>query len=287
MNLNNTEKILLGSAQFGLSYGLMNKFGQVPYDEVESILCTSYKAGIHSVDTSGDYGNSESVIGTILKKHPEFKFDVYSKNASDDIQLSFKESLSRLYTIYGYSIHYFKTYRNNPRVWEKLCELKESRFVKKVGFSIYTPEELEFLLDNCAGIDMIQLPASILDRRFLPYFKELTEKRIEIHVRSVFLQGVYFKDPKTLPAEMTSLQHPLIQIQGYCKKKGIRVEELALNYILSNPSVSKVLMGIHSCAQLKTNIETLSKSIEEDDIRFVDSLSVSDYNMLNPSNWNK
>lgn len=286
MILNNTEKILLGSAQFGLSYGLMNKYGQVPFEEVESILYTAYNAGINSIDTSGDYGNSESVIGTILKNHPEFKFDVYSKNAHNDIQLSFKESLSRLYTIFGYSIHYFKTYRNDPYVWEKLCKLKESQLVNKIGFSIYTPEELEYLLDNCAGIDMIQLPASILDRRFFPYFKELTEKKIEIHVRSVFLQGIYFKDPQALPAEMISLKRPLIQIHDYCTKKGIGVEDIALNYILSNPCVSKVLMGIHSCAQLKANIETLSRSIEEEDIRFVDSLSVSDQNMLNPSNWN-
>lgn len=287
MNLNKAEKILLGSAQFGLSYGLMNKYGQVHFEEVETILCIAYNSGIRSIDTSGDYGNSELVIGTILKKNPELQFEVFSKNASDDIQLSFNESVSRLNSIYGYSIHYFDTYRNNHYVWDIMGELKDSGKVKKIGFSIYTTEELEYLLLNCSGIDMIQLPASILDRRFFPYFNELIDKKIEIHIRSVFLQGVYFKDPDTLPGKLSSLKKPLREIQRYCTRKGIRIEDFALNYILSRPQVSKVLMGIHSCDQLEANIASLSNSIDEEDLSFVDSLIVSEQNILNPSNWNK
>lgn len=286
MIFNKANKILLGSAQFGLSYGLLNKYGQVPFDEVESILCSAYDAGIHSIDTSGDYGNSELVIGEIIKKYPRLQFDVFSKNASNDIQMSFKKSLSRLQTIYGYSIHYYNTYKNNPFVWDKLCELKDSGCVKQIGMSIYSIEELEYLLNNCSGIDMIQLPASILDRRFFPYFNEINENKIEIHVRSVFLQGVYFKDPETLPGKLSSLKEPLLKIHGYCSKKGIKIEDLALNYILSNPQVSKVLMGIHSCNQLKANLESIKRCVDEEDISFVNSLSVSDQNILNPTNWN-
>lgn len=286
MNINKTGKILLGSAQFGLSYGLMNKYGQVPAEEVESILHTAYYAGIRSIDTSGDYGNSESVIGAILNEHPELRFDVFSKNASDDVQLSFKESLNRLQSIYGYSIHYFNTYRNNPSAWSELCELKEKGYVKKIGMSIYTVNELEYLLEHCSDMDMIQLPASILDRRFFQYFNDLTEKEVEIHIRSVFLQGVFFKNPEMLPESLSSLKTSLTRIQRHCTRKGMRIEEFALNYILSIPQVSKVLMGVHTCSQLEANIESLSKTIDEEDICFVDSLTVSDQNILNPSNWN-
>ena len=184
------SKILLGTVQFGMPYGIMNRYGQVPAKEVEDILTTAFNSGIHSLDTSGDYGDSEQIIGTIIKNNPTLKFDIYSKNATDDIEYSFNESFNRLNSIYGYSIHYFKTYNDNPSVWDEMRKLKDCGKVKKVGMSIYSPRELEVLLDKGIELDIIQVPSNILDRRFNSYFEELRKKGVEIHIRSVFLQGL-------------------------------------------------------------------------------------------------
>ena len=228
------SKILLGTVQFGMPYGIMNRYGQVPAKEVEDILTTAFNSGIHSLDTSGDYGDSEQIIGTIIKNNPTLKFDIYSKNATDDIEYSFNESFNRLNSIYGYSIHYFKTYNDNPSVWDEMRKLKDCGKVKKVGMSIYSPRELEVLLDKGIELDIIQVPSNILDRRFNSYFEELRKKGVEIHIRSVFLQGLFFKDMDAIPASLEAMKKPITEVQDYCLKRGIAIQDFALNYILSN-----------------------------------------------------
>lgn len=282
---NKARRILLGSAQFGMSYGIMNKYGQVPFAEVESILLKAYSAGINSIDTSGDYGNSEHTIGAILSKNPSVEFEVYSKNATDDIENSFNESQRRLKSVYGYSIHYFETFKNRPSVWADLRKLKEKGLVKKIGISLYSPHELEYLLDNGLDLDIIQIPSNLLDSRFTPYFEDLQQRKIEMHIRSVFLQGLFFKDMDMVPPKLDPLKKPIRDVQNYCLKKGVTIQDFALNFMLYYPQVSKVLIGVHSCKQLEENIESLKTNLTQEDIEFVRSLHVSDESLLNPSNW--
>ena len=64
MNSNlNLERIALGTAQFGMSYGIANKEGQVSRREVGRIINLAKKIGIRTIDTAMDYGDSELIVG--------------------------------------------------------------------------------------------------------------------------------------------------------------------------------------------------------------------------------
>ena len=115
--------------------------------------------------------------------------------------------------------------------------------MKKIGFSLYSPEELRFILDNKSPFDLIQVPFNIFDKKFLPYMKELHEKGVEIHVRSTFLQGLFFMDRNVLPEKLQPLRKYLLQLDEFSSKSGLSISEIALNYNLQNPYIDGVLIG--------------------------------------------
>ena len=125
-------------------------------------------------------------------------------NKSFDI----KESLNRLNLkkVYGALFHVFDDFNKNKQLYEKLNNFKKDGLVEKIGFSLYFPEQLEQLINSKIDIDIIQVSYSIFDQRFVKYFKDLKMLGIEIHVRSVFLHGLYFKTQMILVVILMKLK---------------------------------------------------------------------------------
>ena len=63
------SKISIGTAQFGLDYGISNQRGKVPFSDVENIIELAYSRGIDKLDTASAYGKSEKVLGEIGVKN--------------------------------------------------------------------------------------------------------------------------------------------------------------------------------------------------------------------------
>jgi aryl-alcohol dehydrogenase-like predicted oxidoreductase len=141
------------------------------------------------------------------------------------------------------------------------------------------------LFDKDILFDIVQFPYNIFDRQFDPYLAELKKRKIEIHVRSVFLQGLFFKRIESLAPLFYPLKPYLFALQSYCLKQNVDIENIALQYVLQNPFIDKVLIGIDSLAQLKKNIAATASSIHAADIDFVNSISVKERELLNPVNW--
>lgn len=275
------SKIVLGTVQFGLQYGV-NSAGRPSEEAVKSILSEAAKGGITTLDTSSAYGNSEVVLGETIT--PEEKFRIVSKYPKGETPVTemFKGTLERLKVnhLYGYLLHHFEVYKNNPKVWDKFVALKESGKVQKIGFSLYSPEELEFILDKKSPFDLIQVPFNILDKKFLPLMKELHEKGVEIHVRSTFLQGLFFKDREKLPEKLKPMKKYLLLLDDYSKVTGLSISEIALNYNLQNPYIDGVLIGVDNVEQLKMNLASVKNTPIEIEI------DVKEQELLNPVNWN-
>lgn len=278
-------KISIGTAQFGMSYGMLNKYGQVSDSEALKILSVAQLNGIHSIDTSGDYGNSEKILGQIFAANPTLLFDIYTKNATSDITSSFHTSLNHFKTIKGYFVHYFKSYKQNPSIWEHMQELRNSGKVKRIGFSLYDPEELEFLLDKDVDFNLIQFPFNVFDRRFMPYFEILEGKGVQIQIRSIFLQGILFKDVSTLPEKLKPFGKYIESLQVYCRESNVEIEDLLLNYALSIPQISNVVLGVHTAKQLQSNINAVRNFITQHEIDFIESIHIKEQELLNPANW--
>ena len=276
-----SSKIVLGTVQFGLQYGV-NSAGRPNEDAVKGILKEAANGGIITLDTSSAYGNSEEILGKCITSDENFR--IVSKYPKGDTPVGemFNGSLERLKVnqLYGYLLHTFEIYKNNPKIWDEFIVLKESGRVQKIGFSLYTPEELQFILDHNSPFDLIQVPFNIFDKKFLPYMKELHEKGVEIHVRSTFLQGLFFMDRNALPMKLLPIKKYLIQLDDFSKTSGLSISEIALNYNLQNPYIDGVLIGVDNVEQLKMNLA----SVKDTPIDI--GIEVKEHELLNPVNWN-
>ena len=279
--MSTTGKLVLGTVQFGVQYGI-NSAGRPDEQMVKAILEEAQALGINTLDTSSGYGEAEEILGrTISKGHP---FKIVSKYPKGNVPVKemFLSSLDRLKvnSLYGYLLHHFEVYRDNPDVWREFMALKEDGKVQRIGFSLYMPDELEILLKNNVDFNLLQIPRNIFDRKFDPYLRELKDRGVEIHVRSTFLQGLFFKDRQTLPDKLKPLKKYLEELDNISKETGMSIAELALNFNYQNENIAGVLIGVDNVDQLKTNVGSLSDQSVNIDI------SVKEKELLNPVNWN-
>lgn len=276
-----SSKIVLGTAQFGLQYGV-NSAGRPGESVVRDILAEALEGGIATLDTSSAYGNAEEILGRCMPASKPFRIVSKYPKGSGPVRDCFDASLARLGVecLYGYLLHHFELFRDKPALWEDFVALKESGRVQKIGFSLYMPEELEFILDAGAPFDLLQVPFNLFDRKFLPYMAELHGRGVEIHVRSTFLQGLFFKDREALPPRLSPLRKYLLQLDDYARESGLGISEIALNHNLQNPFVDGVLMGVDNVAQLRSNLQSVV------DTHIDLEVEVAEQELLNPVNWN-
>ena len=273
-------KLVLGTAQFGLQYGV-NSAGRPSEEEVKSILGEAFAGGIGLLDTSSAYGEAESVLGRCMPGPTSFRLVSKYPKGEIPVRKMFAESLERLgrNSLYAYLLHHFEVFRNNPAVWEDFLALKESGKVRKIGFSLYEPAELECILEKQLPFDLLQIPFNLFDRKFLPYMKELHGRGVEIHVRSAYLQGLFFMDRDVLPEKLKPLRKYLLDLDSYAQERGLSVAQVALNANLQNPCVDGVLIGVDKLQQLRENLSAVK------DIPLDFEVDVKEKELLNPVNW--
>jgi len=281
-------KLALGTVQFGLQYGISNKSG-VPSDiEIKELFNTSALNGINTFDTAVAYGNAEERIANFLPKNAEIISKFPKTETNSELEKIILNSISRLKrdNLYGFMAHNGDFLIDNPNLWEVLVKLKQENKIQKIGYSLYTTEQLEQLLTLDLIPDIIQIPYSLLDRKFEPYFSDLQQKNVEIHCRSVFLQGLYFLNPEKLPEKLVPLNPELKRLQTICNMNDVKVSDVALNFAYSNPNINKVVIGVENTTQLNENINSIknwkSNNSIFDEIKLI---TVKNKELLNPANW--
>lgn len=282
------SKIVLGTVQFGTNYGINNTSGQVSLEEVRMILSIATQNGINTLDTSSAYGTSEQSLGDALKK-TGLNFNIVSKYPKSDVGVrdTFMNSINNLGVekLYGYLEHNFEFYQEHPETFDEMRKLKEEGFIQKIGFSLYNPQQLQYLYDHNVQFDILQFPYNIFDCQFEPYMGQLCMDNVEIHTRSAFLQGLFFKDTTTLPKKLIPLKSYLDKLHQYCDNHKLTVESLALGYVLHNTYIQGALIGVDNHIQLENNLKVASVKLTEDDIEFIKSIEIKEKDLLNPVNW--
>lgn len=283
------QRIAIGSVQFGMPYGIY-KNSKVKRKEVFDILDFAKKSGIHVIDTAFEYGESEKVIGEYIESR-HFSFDIVSKFPFSDIhpvRYFLNTSLKKLHTknLYGYLFHNFEMFRRKSETFVELEKVKEEGLIKKVGFSLYYPHELEFLLKNKVLFDLIQLPYNILDQRFSPYFPILKKKGVEIHVRSIFLQDLLLINPNKLKRRFLKIKPKLTLLSEISQNLGLPISSICLNFVHLNNYIDKIVIGLRKKEYLENNLRALK------DMKFVKTkyhdlklLKEEDENIIIPINW--
>ena len=284
------EKICLGTAQFGLDYGINNTRGKIPKNEVFEILEYALQNGIEFIDTAYAYGDSEKVLGDFIKNNPNGeKFKIISKIPNvENIDKAIEETFTNLAVdkLYGYLVYNFNSFLENTKIFDTVLRLKHTTKVEKIGFFLHYPEEY-YKIKNLE-IDILQIHYSIFDQRFCKIFEELKEKKIEIHARSVFLQGPVFKKPKELEGRFSKLKDKPSYINSLSKELGIPLNAIFLNFVLENENVDKVVIGVDRLENLKENIDSLSFQdiVKQLHQRLVE-LKETDEDIILPIRWQK
>ena len=280
-------KLALGTAQFGLDYGVTNHDGQVAIDEVKNILDYAKGKSIDTLDTASGYGNSEQVLGELgVNNYRIITKTTPLKNGVDGVIKGFHQSLDNLNIgqVDGLLIHNIDDVKDKRfgDLFHKVNELKEEGLINKIGFSTYTPDQVDFLLENF-DFDLIQVPFNVFDTRLIEggQLQALKKKNIEIHARSVFLQGVLLNFDN-LPSYFLTWKKQLIEYQKMVENSGLSLLEYALNFSLNIQEIDKTLVGVYNLQQLQEIITASQKKIKTKLIPF----SINDINLLNPVHWN-
>ena len=290
------SKIALGTAQFGLPYGISNTHGQVDRTEMNEIWQVARGANITLLDTAIAYGNSEENIGAT----ESLGFDIVTKlpplpgpetSVTQWVHSQIENSLSKLKrnSVYGLLLHNPADLlaANGDELLSALVNLKRDGLIKKFGISIYAPTELDSLFSQIPSFrpDIVQTPLNVIDQSIASsgWLTRLSEMNIEIHIRSVFLQGLLLQQPNERSVGFSKWSSVFAQFDSWTNAQQMSPLAACIGHVLSYPEVSRVIIGVTSANELRQIIAASSG----DPIRAPQSLQVTDVDLIQPMNWNK
>lgn len=284
-------KLALGTAQFGFDYGINNSKGQVPLPEIEKILSYARQNDILTLDTASAYGTSEENLGRAKVELTEFKIITKTQPQlpANEIVASFKMSLEylQLESIYGLLIHRAADLlsEEGSKVWDAVKSLRERGLVKKIGVSVYNVQQIEAIL-NQYKIDIIQLPINPFDQRLLEtnLLQRLKNENIEIHARSLFLQGVLLMKLESLPSYFKPYREAFEKLHNLFNENNLSLLEGILSFAHLIPEIDMTVIGVTSLDELKEVTLAFDKAKAKKHLDFK-SLAVSDEKVINPSLW--
>ncbi len=242
------SKLMLGTVQFGMNYGVANTSGKPSFDTVKAILKTAYDGGVTALDTAPEYGDSEEVIGRALKElglsgHFRIvsKIPAVPEGASPEafFETSIRHSLKRLQTdiLAAVLLHV-----ESDGIYLDALKLQKAKGLTELaGISLNTQAHA----DDGADADCLQVPASLLDHRFDRCFGK--------EGRHCFIRGAYLQGMLLMPEEKVFIPE-ILGRRRQLEKLGVPMAELALRYLFGKAGSKSVLTGVETLAQLQENL---------------------------------
>lgn len=284
-------KLALGTAQFGLDYGVSNLKGQVSLPEIDAILTYAKNSNILTLDTASAYGNSEANLGRVNVGLEQF--EIVTKTlpgvAADRLESAFLTSLQhlRVNRVYALLIHHASDLLSHEgnKLWLALKALQAKSCIKKIGVSVYNAEEIEAILEKY-DIEIIQIPINPFDQRLIEkkLLEKLKNKNIEIHARSLFLQGVLLMELERLPAYFTPYQELFKRFHAILNQYELSPLEGLLSFAYSIYQIDRAVVGVTSLKELE-EIKLAYEKVKEFKCIDFKTLSMKDEKLINPSLW--
>ncbi len=287
------NKLVLGTVQMGLPYGINNSAGKISFENSCQILAKAFELGIVTLDTAEAYGDAHRVIGEFHKANPKVKFDIITKIPHDIDNVKIEERIEmycqelHVYCLEVLMFHSFDSYKNNQHLLAILSTIKNKGLIKNIGVSVYTNEQIESLLQDDA-VSVVQMPFNLLDNESIrgELMQKLRAKGKKIHTRSAFLQGLFFKDGLSTNLVTQQLSNQLLDIRKLASEENISIAALALGYCLSQKNIDQVLIGVDSIEHLIDNVNAADYQIRKELIERINLIRVENTDLLNPSLWN-
>jgi|TARA_B100001964_G_scaffold140784_1_gene155163 hypothetical protein len=285
------NKIILGSANFDQKYGIKKNF--IKKHEIKKLFKVALKNKIKIIDTSPLYSESEKIIGSInnkkfkiISKIPKIPKNIKKKNIEKWMNRNVRFSLKNL-KIKKFEcllIHDASSLlgKNGKRIYKSIRNIKTNGLTNKIGISIYDFNILGKILKKFK-FDLIQAPLNILDQRLIKtgWLKKLKEKKIEIHVRSIFLQGILFVKHNRLPKKLQKLRENWIRWENWLKKNKLNSLQACLSFVLNQRQLDGVVVGYNNANQLNQVLKF--KPIKSD--FSPPSLNIKNKKLIDPRKW--
>jgi spore coat polysaccharide biosynthesis protein SpsF len=297
----------LGTVQFGLDYGIVNRNGQVPRGEALEIIKCAINAGVEYIDTAAAYGKSEEVIGEALSQNGSDLVKIITKmqllssvnyrdkkECSIAVRKSFLSSCAKLgcHTIDTLMLHR-AIYLEQQAVVDELKRIKTEGVINKIGVSVQSPSELKVALKK-DFVSVIQMPFNILDYRWAPEIEKIKEakerRNLIVHARSSLLQGLLCSKHSDDWGKAGIKNHKEILkwLDGKLKEyPSLSITDFCIAYVNSHSWIDSIVIGVNSKATLYSNLRSLSVPNFSDealeDIRKTIPKVLE--NLLNPASW--
>jgi aryl-alcohol dehydrogenase-like predicted oxidoreductase len=283
-------KLVIGSAQLGMNYGLFNnkKINRREFKKIEKLVL---KSKISFIDTATNYGDSENIIGNsklkklhiITKIKLPSKKNIYIRNwVSKEISRSLIKL--KINKIYGVLIHNYKDLlgKNGKNYLLSLQELKKKKIIRKIGISVYNPQEIKSIWKFWKP-DLIQAPFNPLDNRILDsgWINILKKFKVKIFVRSIFLQGLLINEKSSFVINKNS-NILLKKFRNWCYKNNVSLLQACVHFIKQFKKIDYLVVGFDNYNQLKEIIDVFKKK----QIIIPKKFSTNKINLIDPRKWN-
>lgn len=293
------SKMMLGTVQFGLNYGIANKEGQPSLEKVKGILRAAADFGVNTLDTAAAYGTSEEVLGRaleesglsdafqIITKIPIFPAETSEKDAERLIRESLERSITRLRRpkLRAVLIHNEQNLSHFP-VLERVCA---EGYADGAGISLDSYRSLSEKREIVWRAGYVQLPSNLLDRRFDEFIDSAPERGAFVFTRSACLQGLLLMPADDVPPHLRELLPWREKARGIADLLGISVKELCFRYLVSLPGVASVVFGVDNKDQLAENCSYAGKGPLPDGAaaRIRSEIPLLEESLIRPFLWSR
>jgi len=268
-----------------MPYGISNKKGVWSRESTNNILNFAYNNDINTIDTAKDYGSSEKEIGRYIKSNSHQKWAIITKLGNDIDHI--KKSIDLLGQIPDTVLaHNSELYYKNSSYRDSLWEFKNDYGIKKIGVSVYNKDQINKCL-SAKNPDIIQLPLNLLDTRLIKdgVVQMLNDEEVEIHARSIFLQGLLFLPLKTIAKKFPTVLKTIKIFNDIASSYKLTLAEMSLLFITHHSGIKKLVIGVDSISQLFNNIKIMKKSVPKGMFDKIYSIDFRDEKVLNPNLW--
>lgn len=293
----------LGTVQLGMNYGINNTSG-VPSKELSfSILNQAYEGGVTILDTSDDYGNSEEIIGEFLKENKSKRFAICTKfkltnNVKKDVYSTMRtsaiNSIKNLNTdhIDILMSHTEQDYINyGPEMIDAFARLKKDGLILNSGISL-SKKDLFNDIHKSGAFDAFQIPLNVFDNKEIldGTINKISNDGTMVFVRSVYLQGLFFKKPSELCNSKLSCAIPYLEsLDLIAKEYNLTASQLAFLFIRDSYGVDSLVVGSETPEQVLNNVKlfeapTLKKSVLKDIQKYFSNVNKL---VISPWEWSK
>ena len=278
------KRLVIGSANFTKKYGV-NAI-KLTYKENKKILNLAKKNGIYEIDTAKAYLKNNDIFLNIDQK---FKFSTKIIPDSKWVSLEFCQkqledhfkilNTNKIETLLFHDVKILFT-GAGVKIFKNLEILKQKKYFKKIGLSIYDTNCLNYINSNY-NFDVVQCSFNILDRRILTtgWYDKLKSQGIETHIRSIFLQGLLVNKSVYKKNYFKKWQKPFFNWFKNLENNNISPVDYCLSDLL-NYDFNKIIIGINDSKNLKEiiNFKTIGKN------KMI-NFNISDTNLIDPRNW--